>query len=102
MPAHTNARLTPLGRERLVRRHIDDGLALAELAAQAGISLLSAYKWLARYCSGGVAALRHERCTMRRIATKLAAPISTMDRWLNTKEMDRLRNLPPREAVRHH
>jgi hypothetical protein len=101
---HTRAiaQLTLLGRERLVRRHIDDGFALAELAAQARISLLSAYKWLTRYRSGGVTALRHERCTMRRIATNLAAPLSTMERWLNTQEMGRLRNLQPREPVRQH
>jgi hypothetical protein len=30
---------------------------LVELAAQAGISLRTAYKWLARYRSGGVTAL---------------------------------------------
>jgi len=68
MHTHPNARLTPLGREQLVRRHIDERLPLAELAFQAGISLHNAYKWLARFRSGGPAALRHERCTMRRIA----------------------------------
>ena len=29
-------------------------------------------------------ALRHERCTMRRIAKNLAAPLSTVGRWLKT------------------
>ena len=46
MHTHPNARLTPLGRERLVRRHIDERLPLADLAFQAGISLRTAYKWL--------------------------------------------------------
>jgi len=102
MHTHPNARLTALGRERLVRRHIDERRPLAELAFQAGISLRTAYKWLARFRSGGPAALvdrrsvrrnqrrtldpqqlqqaralRHERCTMRRIAKALAAPLST-------------------------
>ena len=48
MHTHPNARLTPLGRERLLRRHIDDGESLASLAAQVGISVRTAYKWLAR------------------------------------------------------
>jgi len=93
MHTHPNERLTCLSREQLVRRHIDERLPLAELAFQAGISLHNAYKWLARFRSGGPAALvdrrsvrrtqrrtldpqqqqqatalRHERCTMRRIA----------------------------------
>ena len=57
MHTHPNARLTPLGRERLLRRHIDDGESLAFLAAQVGISVRTAYKWLARYRSGGATAL---------------------------------------------
>jgi transposase len=65
MHTHPNARLTPAGRERLVRRHIDDGMPLAELAAQTGISLRSAYKWLARYRSGGAASLVDRRSVRR-------------------------------------
>jgi transposase len=93
MLTHPNARLIALGKERLVRRHIDERLPLASLACHAGISLRTAYKWLARFRLGGPAALvdrrsvrrtqrrtldpqqqqqamalRHERCTMRRIA----------------------------------
>jgi len=65
MHTHPNARLTPVGRERLVRRHIDDGMPLAELAAQTGISLRSAYKSLARYRSGGAASLVYRRSVRR-------------------------------------
>jgi len=93
MHSHPNARLTPIGRERLICRHLDDGVPLKALASQAGISLRSAYKWLARFRAGGIAALadrrsvrrtqrrtldpqrlqqavdlRHQRCTLRRIA----------------------------------
>jgi hypothetical protein len=53
MHTHPNARLTPLGRERLLRRHIEERLRLPTLATQAGISIRTAYKWLARYRSGG-------------------------------------------------
>ena len=107
MHTHPNARLTPLGRERLLRRHIEARLPLPTLAAQAGISIRTAYKWLARYRSGGASApvdrrsvrrnqrrtldplqlqravdLRHERCTLRRVARVLAAPLSTVGRVL--------------------
>jgi len=57
MHNHPNSGLTAVSRERLVRRHIQDTKPLADLAAQAGISLSTAYKWLARYRSGGRAAL---------------------------------------------
>ena len=93
MHTHPNPRLTALGRELLVCRHIDAYVPLAKLALQAGFSLRTASKWLARFRSGGSAALvdrrsvrrpqrrtlnpqpqqqtsahRHERYTMRRIA----------------------------------
>jgi hypothetical protein len=48
MHRHPLARLTPINRERLIRRYLAEGLPLNILATQAGISLRSAYKWLAR------------------------------------------------------
>jgi transposase len=124
MHTHPNARLTPVGRERLVRRHIDQGIPLADLACQVGISLRTAYKWLARYRSGGAAALvdrrsvrrsqrrtldpqqqqharalRHERCTMRHHARMLGAPFSTVARALNWLGLGRLRDLVPKPPV---
>jgi transposase InsO family protein len=121
MHSHPNARLTPFGRERLVRRHLDDGVPLKVLAGQAGISLRSAFKWLARFRQGGPAALadrrsvrrtqrrtldpqqlqqavdlRHQRCTLRRIARTLQAPLSTVGRVLKLLGLGRLRSLEPR------
>lgn len=58
MHSHPSARLTPLSLKRLLRQHIDHEEHLTELAAQAGISLGSAYKWHARYRSGGAKAWR--------------------------------------------
>jgi hypothetical protein len=49
MHSHPNARLTPISRERLIGRHLNEGEPLNALAAQAGISLRSAYKWLAAH-----------------------------------------------------
>ena len=62
---YTNARLTPLGRERFQRRQIEHGESLVFLATQVGISVRSSYKWLARYHSGGVAALVDRRSIRR-------------------------------------
>ena len=44
MHTQPNARLTAVSRARLVRRHIQDAEPLADLAAQAGISLRTANK----------------------------------------------------------
>jgi len=95
------SRLTVVSRERLIRRHLEERVPLRVLAAHAGISLRTAYKWLARYRAGGSAALadrrsvrhsqrrtldprqlqqaidlRHQRCTLRRIARLLQVPLS--------------------------
>ncbi|MCP9773900.1 IS481 family transposase [Synechococcus sp. Tobar12-5m-g] len=127
MHSHPNARLTPIGRERLICRHLDDGVPLKALAAEAGISLRSAYKWLARFRDGGLAALadrrsvrrtqrrtldpqrlqqavdlRHQRCTLRRIARALQAPLSTVGRVMNTLGLGRLKNLEPKVPVRRY
>jgi transposase InsO family protein len=100
---------------------------LKALAAEAGISLRSAYKWLARFRDGGVTALadrrsvrrtqrrtldpqqlqqavdlRHQRCTLRRIAKNLQAPLSTVGRVMNALGLGRLRSLEPKPPVRRY
>jgi transposase InsO family protein len=127
MHSHPNARLTPISRERLICRHLNDGVPLKALAAEAGISLRSAYKWLARFRDGGVTALadrrsvrrtqrrtldpqqlqqavdlRHQRCTLRRIAKNLQAPLSTVGRVMNALGLGRLRSLEPKPPVRRY
>lgn len=127
MHTHANARLTQRGRLRLVSQHLNHHRSLAELAAEAGISLRCAYKWLARYRSGGVASLadrrsvrrtqkwtldpqhlqravelRHQRLHLRHIARVLAAPFSTVARALNRLGLGRLRNLEPKPPVQRY
>ncbi len=65
MHTHANARLTQRGRLRLDSQRLNHHRSLAELAAEAGISLRCAYKWLARYRSGGVASLADRRSVRR-------------------------------------
>ncbi len=92
-----------------------------------GISLRSAYKWLARYRSGGAKALVdrrsvrrtqrrtldpqqllraiglcHERFTLRRIARLLAALLSIVGRTLKAIGLGRLKNLQPPVPVRRY
>ena len=65
MHSHPNARLTQKGRLRLVTQHLEHGRSLVELAAENGISLRCAYRWLARYRSGGAASLADRRSVRR-------------------------------------
>jgi transposase len=124
MHSHPNAQLIQKGRLRLINQHLKDRLPLAELAAEAGISLRCAYKWLARFRSGGASPLadrhsvrrtqrrtldpqqqqhavelRHQRLQLRHIARMLGAPFSTVARALNRLGMGRLRNLEPKPPV---
>ena len=57
MNVHENARLTPLGRERMVRQVLsgEDRIVVAE---QHGVSVRTVAKWLARFRAEGVAGLR--------------------------------------------
>ena len=48
MHTYANVRQTQKGRLRLIFQHLNDHRSLAELAAEAGISLRCAYMWLAR------------------------------------------------------
>ncbi|WP_216905516.1 leucine zipper domain-containing protein [Synechococcus sp. CCY 0621] len=105
MHTHPNARLTPIGRERLIRQHLEKGRSLAPLGADHAISDSTARQWLARFRSDGptaladrrsvrrnqrrtldpqqlkqVVKLRHQRCTLRKIARLLLVPISTLAR----------------------
>ena len=58
MNIHKNARLTPKGREILVRRIVNGGLRVEEAAQASGVSVRTAYKWLARYRAQGRRGLR--------------------------------------------
>jgi hypothetical protein len=118
MDSHPSARLTQRGRLRLVTQHLELGQSRAELDAENGISLRCAYRWLARYQSGGPASLadrgsvritqrrrldsqqlqyavvlRHQRLHLRHIARLLRAPFSTVARALSRLGLRSLRNL---------
>ena len=127
MHSHQDTRLTQKSRLRLVNQHLQDRRPLAELAAEAGISLRCAYKWLVRYRSGGAASLvdrrsvrrtqrrtpdpqhlhravvlKHQRLHLRHLARLHDAPFSIVARVLNRLGLGRLRNLELKPPVQRY
>jgi transposase-like protein len=120
MQTPPNARQIPIGWERRIRQYLDAGTGLAQLAAGHGISERTARKWLARFRSDGPVALadrrsvrlsqrrtldpqpqqqavelRHQRCTLRKIARPLLVPIANLALAMRPLGLIRLRNIDP-------
>jgi transposase InsO family protein len=126
MNIHKNARLTPIGRERLVQAVL--GGQTPEAAADAaGVCPRTAHKWIARFKSEGraglmdrssrpqrlyrptpaaiveqVEALRRQRNTGKQIAAELAISPATVSRILRRLGLNRMRDLEPAEPVRRY
>ena len=124
MNVHKNARLTPFGRERLVKQVLERVLTPAAAAAAAGVSLRSIYKWIARFRSEGQSGL-HDRCSRpkrlrcalsdkqrltieqlrrdrrpyREIARRARASMSTVARYVRRLGLHRLEVLDPKPPV---
>lgn len=95
MNVHKNARLTPLGRERLLNQVLQRVLTPAAASAAAGVSLRTVYKWLARFRIEGSSGLR-DRCSRPK---RVRCALSAKQREL----IERLRRerRPYREIARH-
>lgn len=127
MNVHKNARLTVLGRERLVKQVLEHGLPPAAAAAAAGVSVRTAYELLRRYKSEGPSGLQHrssrprrvrcalsprqrqtierlrrERKTYREIAKWVQAPLSTVARHVRKLGLNRLEVLDPKPPVQRY
>jgi len=123
MNMHKNARLTPLGRERVVKQVLEQGFTPAQASAEAGVSVRTVYKWLARHrdegCAGlvdrcsrpqrlrnalsdrqrqAIERLRRERRPYREIAKLVKAPMGTVARYARRKGLNRLEVLDPKPA----
>jgi len=83
MNVHQNARMTVHGRLLLIRRVRDRGWRVETAALAAGVSVRSAYKWLARHRAGGEGALHDRSSAPARSPRRLAAEV--------TAEIERLR-----------
>lgn len=127
MNIHSSARITRAGRALLVRRVALEQWTVAEAAEAAGVSVRTAYKWLARYDEEGpdglldrssrpkrcptqvqegwqklIVELRRCRMTADAIARRLGIPRSTVARILKRHGLERLKKLdPPVPVVRY-
>ena len=126
MNIHENARLTPSGRERLVRL-AQSGLSPKAVAATMGVCPKTVVKWVARFESEGRAglqdrssrphklhrptpaetqaalvALRRQRLTGAQIARDLGVSPATVSRVLRRHGLSRMRDLDPPEPVRRY
>jgi transposase InsO family protein len=121
MNVHKNARLTPFGRERLVKQVLERVLTPAAASAAAGVSVRTIYKWLSRFRNEGVSGLRdrrsrptrlrcrldakqralierlrRERRPYREIAKLVKAPLSTVARYVRRLGLNGLELLDPK------
>jgi len=127
MNNHKNARLTPFSRALLVRRILHEGLRPEEAAQACGVSVRTAYKWLARFRESGAAGLenrssrphqtphatpaavveqiKEHRCkrqTYLTISKALGVGHSTISRLMRAHGLNRLCRLdPPKEVIRY-
>jgi len=127
MDTHKNARLTPKGREEMVRAVVDGGLSKAEAARRYNTTLKTVAKWLDRFNAEGVeglrdrssrphsspsqtpfatsstvGTLRRQRYTGAQIAAELAISPATVSRILSRLGLNRLSALEPAEPVRRY
>ena len=126
MNIHKNARLTPIGRERLVKAVLS-GQTPKAAAHAAGVCPRTARKWVARFEAEGPAGLadrssrprrlyrptpaaivdqverlRRQRLTGKQIAADLALSPATVSRILRRLGLNRMRDLEPAEPVRRY
>jgi len=120
MNSHKHARLTPKGRALLVSRVLQQGWKVAAASEAGGVSVRTAYKWLARFKAEGSAglndrsskpthcphatspvdrayfeALRRQRWPLWRIAMQVGRSLATLSRCMKQAGLSRLRSLEP-------
>jgi transposase InsO family protein len=126
MNMHKNARMTPIGRERLVQAVVG-GQTPKAAARAAGVCPRTVRKWVARFKAEGrtglmdrssrpkrlhrptsaavveqVEALRRQRFTGKQIAADLSVSPATVSRILRRLGLNRMRDLEPAEPVRRY
>ena len=127
MDMHKNARLTPKGREEMVRAVVDCGLTKVAAARRFNTTPKTVAKWVARFRAEGVdglrdrssrplslpaqtppatcaavEALRRQRHSGKHIAAELAISPATVSRILRRLGLNRLSALEPAEPVRRY
>jgi len=120
MNTHKNARLTPKGREQMVRAVVDDGMTKAAVACKFNTTPKTVAKWVERYRTDGVEGLRdrsskplsspaqiphatadavetlrRERHVQHYIAAELKISKASVSRILSRRGLSRLESLEP-------
>ena len=120
MDSHKNARLTPKGREEMVRAVVDCGMSKAAAARQFNTTIKTVAKWVERFRADGVdglrdrsarplsspsqiplstadaiESLRRQRCTQEQIAVQLGISKASVSRILNRRGLSLLSTLEP-------
>jgi transposase InsO family protein len=126
MNVHKNARLTPRGRERIVRQ-VEGGQTPEAVAEAAGVCPRTVRKWVERYRREGLTGLqdrssrphrlrqptpaavveeierlRRQRWTGKQIAVKVGVSPATVSRVLRRLGLNKLSALEPAEPVRRY
>ncbi|WP_114189461.1 leucine zipper domain-containing protein [Microvirga aerophila] len=78
---HQNARTTRLDRAEMIRRVLEDGQPVREVARGFGISEHTARKWLARYRAEGPSGLENRSSRPRTVANR------TAEYWIGVMEL---------------
>ena len=124
MDTHKNARLTPKGREQMVRAVVHGGLTKAAAARKFNTTPKTVGKWVERFRKEGVdglhdrssrplssdsqtpqatcdavEALRRQRYTGKQIARELGISPATVSRILRRRGLNRLSALEPAEPI---
>ena len=77
MDTHKNARLTPKGREEMVRAVVDCGMIKAAAARQFNTTIKTVGKWIERFGADGVEGLRDR--SSRPLSSPSQIPLATCD-----------------------
>jgi transposase InsO family protein len=127
MDTHKNARLTPKGREAMVRAVVDEGLSKAEAARRYNTTPKTVAKWVERFRRQGVdglrdrssrplsspsqtaqatcdavEVLRRQRYTGAQIAAQAGVSPATVSRILRRRGLNKLSALEPAEPARRY
>jgi transposase InsO family protein len=127
MDVHKNARVTPAGREVMVRRVVEGGQTLKAVSEAVGVCPRTVRKWVGRFRAEGVAglrdrssrphrlhrptpnetvarieALRRQRWTGAQIARETGVSKATVSRVLRRLGLNRLQALEPAQPIRRY